>query len=135
MDEYIADKLCTDEDIDMPRDVLESQATKLGLIEICIERVNLKYCPRGGRESSSFYHPLKTLDGPKELLKNKLISNVMQSVSDIQIRKDWRADNMRVRPGEKTHAEAPSMYYHTFVAYTERSCSRTTFNFRYRSES
>ncbi|KAL8932412.1 MAG: hypothetical protein Q9211_006328 [Gyalolechia sp. 1 TL-2023] len=68
-----------DENVDLTREDLEAHAATLGVIEVYVERVSRKRRaqpkPRG-----LFYKPLATVDVAKELLKEKHVDSVMQSV-------------------------------------------------------
>ncbi|KAL8709804.1 MAG: hypothetical protein Q9225_007401 [Loekoesia sp. 1 TL-2023] len=85
--------LTMNEDIDLAPHKLASQAATLGTIKVYVERVARKYTSRP-RIRKPMYKPLTTLEAPKELLKDKHISNVMQ-------------------PGEKTPGLSPALIHHS----------------------
>ncbi|KAL8895754.1 MAG: hypothetical protein Q9207_008029 [Kuettlingeria erythrocarpa] len=102
-----------DEEIDMPQEELDCRATSLGLIDVCLQRVNRKRLPKPVARKNG-YTPLTTLEAPKELLKDKHISNVMQ-------------------PGERTPVNI-GLKENKSVPYKDQRSGRINFQFRYRSE-
>ncbi|KAL8734566.1 MAG: hypothetical protein Q9166_001466 [cf. Caloplaca sp. 2 TL-2023] len=72
--------LTINENIEVTRAVLESQAASLGSVQISVETVTRKPGTRWPSGPRVFYRPLTTTEVSKEIVKDRYIGSVMQSV-------------------------------------------------------
>ncbi|KAL8932504.1 MAG: hypothetical protein Q9216_006809 [Gyalolechia sp. 2 TL-2023] len=91
-----------DENLEMTEQELELKASTLGVIKVYVERVDRKLRVQP-KPSRALYKPLPTTDVAKELLKEKHVDSVMQSINDVE-----RAESAVQNTGDVVGARSAS---------------------------